>query len=301
MSRFGSGRFPLPLPSFPRPAWERGVRGAAAILSLLLLSAAAVARQPDAPAFDFPPRDRPEFFDEDESPVGLFSTPTVSAAPREVQVEDPVTYTVRVAAAGPVKRPPRRPKLDAFPGFAEQFYIEPVGDDAGRKVDPQTWEFVYRLKPKGTGVTAIPSFPFVCFTPGLLPPERGYQTKRTAEIPLTVRPRQKAAVAEGPPPITLPSPPPAVLELAPGPAVLRRGPPLPSPALLAVAAAVLLLPPVVCAGWYFAWRRLYPDAARLARRRRSQAAEEALRTLRTLRKKPPADLAAAAAEAVAGY
>jgi hypothetical protein len=39
---------------------------------------------------------------------------------------------------------------------------------------------------------------------------------------------------------------------------------------------VLVLPPILCVGWYLAWRRLYPDAARLVRQRQSRAARRAL-------------------------
>jgi hypothetical protein len=54
---------------------------------------------------------------------------------------------------------------------------------------------------------------------------------------------------------------------------------LSSPAVLAV---LLLLPPLGCAAWYAAWRRLRPDAARLARLHRSRAAQAALKRLHAL-------------------
>src|SRR5262245_58221783 len=67
---------------------------------------------------------RPEFFDEDESPIGSFHPPTVRITPSEVQVEDPVSVTIRVEAAGRVQRPPRQLRLEKLPEFAEQFYVE---------------------------------------------------------------------------------------------------------------------------------------------------------------------------------
>jgi len=48
----------------------------------------------------------------------------------------------------------------------------------------------------------------------------------------------------------------------------------------------LLLPPVGCVAWYLTWKRLYPDAARLARQRRSRAAELALKQLYRASKRP---------------
>jgi hypothetical protein len=201
---------------------------------------------------------------------------SASADPVELQAEDPLTYTVRVSATGPVKRPPSRPRLLGFPAFTESFYVEDAGPPEGTRPDERTWEFAYRLKPKGVEVRAVPRFPFVFHNPRIFPPTRGYQTVYVPEVPLTVRPREQDQVGHTPPPLDAPH---AAFALAAGPDVLRREGVGRVPGLLGLA-LLLLAPPAACVAWYAAWRRLYPDAARQAQRRRSRAAQEALRALR---------------------
>jgi hypothetical protein len=222
---------------------------------------------------------RPEFFDEEDGPIGAFETPVVQVTPRDVQVEDPVTVTIRVAAAAPVQRPPRRLRLEQLPGFAEQFYVEYPDDPTFRRIDDRTWEFTCTLKPKSVNVTAIPSFPFVFFTPGLVPPERGYQIHRTASISLVVRPRAAVLptdIAGGGESLRIPA---SVFQVAEGPALLRHAPPWSRETLLLVSAIGFFVPPLACVVCCVVWRRRHPDAARAARWRRSHAAQMALAEL----------------------
>jgi hypothetical protein len=98
----------------------------------------------------------------------------------------------------------------------------------------------------------------------------GYQVLFTDPIPVTV------VAAEPPaPPGELPA---SATEVAAGPALLARVSVWRGPGPQSLAAA-LALPPVLCAGWYLAWRRRYPDAGRLARQRQSRAARRALTAL----------------------
>jgi len=253
------------------------------IALLLLLSALSPARaEPEDEEIPRPPAiGRPEHFDEDESPIGSFHTPTVQAEPRTLQVEDPLTFTVRiVAGSGRVWRPPSRPKLGEFAGFPERFYIDSLGDASGRRVDERTWEFAYTLRPKRADVKSIPSFPFVFFTPGFIPPEKGYQIKRTTSIDLSVCPRaavQPVDVKTDQPPARAPD---AIYQFAEGRQVLRQQSAWPLDHLLIITAIGLLLPPALCLVWCVIWRRLNPDAARRAKQRRSQAARQALHALR---------------------
>jgi hypothetical protein len=200
--------------------------------------------------------------------VGRFRV-TVTAAPTKLPAEDPLTYTVRVTADGPAREPPQCPPIADFSGFAEGFYIESLGPPEGTHPDDRTWEFAYRLKPKTAEVKAIPGFPFVFYRPGFRPPSRGYMTIYAPEIPITVGP----VTIERP--VTAPE---EAFVLADGDVLRRDGDDrFPGPVVLAL---VLLTPPIGCLAWYFAWRRLYPDAARRARRRRSLAAQAALKALR---------------------
>lgn len=225
---------------------------------------------------------RPEFFDAEDGPIGAFQTPVMRIEPSEVQVEDPVTVTIRVAAAGPVRRPPKQIRLEKLPGFSEQFYIEYPDDPVFRRVDDRTWEFTCTLKPRSTNVTAIPSFPFAFFTPGLLPAERGYQVHRTASVPLMVRPRaavQPGDVVSGVDSLPIPE---SVFQLTKGPSVLRPASVWSLTKVMAVGAVGLFLPLVVCVIGCIAWRRLHPDTARHIRQCRSRAAQLALTALRGL-------------------
>jgi len=261
----------------------------AALLALMIVAPVSPAAEDDEPPIVGQP---PHF----NGAVGRFRV-TAIADPVKLQAEDPLTYTVRVTATAEVKQPPQRSPLAEFPGFASGFYIEDIGPPGGTHPDDKTWEFAYRLKPKNTAVQSIPGFPFVFFRPGLLPPSRGYMTARVPERPITVTPR------EGMPGITPTQPirgPEAAFVLAEGD-VLRRDGDGRLPGSLSLA-LLLLAPPACCLAWYYAWRRVHPDAARRAHRRRSRAAREALRSLRGIdRRQDPEDRACRAAAAVAGY
>ncbi len=257
--------------------------------ALLLLALGGAGRADDEP----PIVGQPDHFN---GAVGRFRV-SAAARPVKVQAEDPLTYAVRVTATDRVKRPPQRPSLADFPGFADGFYVEDVGPAEGTKPDPQTWEFAYRLKPKSTAVAAVPGFPFVFFRPGLLPPSRGYMTMYVPAIPITVTPRREVDPGGAARPITAPA---AALALAPGDVLRRDGDDrLPGTWALVLA---LLAPPAGCVAWYLTWRRLYPDAARLARRHRSRAAQEALKALQEMaRTTGPEERARHTAAAVAAY
>jgi hypothetical protein len=213
-----------------------------------------------------------------------------SADPTTVEAETPLTFTVRVHAVREVKRPPQRIDLRQLPAFDEQFYIEESSDEPSRP-DDRTWEFVYRLKPRRTDVTAIPSLPFVYFNPYLLTSSKGFQVLYTDPIRLNVLPHESVQV-----PVQAPE---DVFVLATGPEVLERRPTW-TPGV-GTTLTLLLLPPAVCAVWFVCWRRLYPDAARLASQRRSRAARRALAALNAARRLDSAECANRTAAVVADY
>jgi hypothetical protein len=249
---------------------------------------AAVARADDEP----PVVGQPPHFN---GAVGRFRA-EASVEPDHAQAEDPLTYTVRLTAEGKVKEPPQRPALADFSGFTDSFYLEDLDPPEGAHPDEKTWAFAYRLKPKGTAVKAVPGFPFVFFVPGFIPAKNGYMTVYVPEVPITVTPRQEVGGTTAAKPITAPE---EALALAGGDVLAREGGRLPGPLVLMVA---LLLPPMGALAWYVAWRRLYPDAARLARRRRSRAAQEAIKALHDLdNRADPEKRARRTAAAVAAY
>jgi hypothetical protein len=256
------------------------------ILALVLLGGGQALDRQEAPLVG-----RPDFPFSEAS--GRFRV-KARAEPTTIAVEKTLTFTLTVNAAGPVYAPPRRLDLRELPALAEAFYIEDPDDGGERQIDPQTWEFVYRLKPRSIAVREVPGLPFTYYNPDIPFPTRRFQVDYTEPIPLTVR-----RVEAVPVPIDAAD---VTYELATGPTVLARESPwaLPSvPVLLLLA----LSPPLACAAWYIAWKRLYPDAARLARRRRSRAASQALQALRRGRpgRLTPEQRAALAARTVADY
>jgi hypothetical protein len=213
------------------------------------------------------------------------------AEPTTVEAETPLTFTLSVRTVRPARRPPQRLDLRQLPEFAEQFYIEDPSEAAARP-DDRTWEFAYRLKPRRTEVRAIPSLPFVYFNPYLLTASKGFQVLYTDPIPLHVLPHETVQV-----PIQAPE---RAFVLETGPAVLERRTPWAPPRLGSIL-ALLLSPPLACIAWYLVWRRLYPDAARLASQQRSGAARRALQALHAVRRLDAQTRAARTTAIVAGY
>ena len=199
---------------------------------------------------------------------------------------------LRVQALAPVLQAPRRIDLRQLPAFAARFDFLEADDNSERRPNPQTWEFVYRIQPKRDDVAAAPCVPFVFFNPEIQYPRKGFQVAYTDPIPLTVRPHEIYAV-----PLDAPD---NLLNLAAGTGLLAPHQPWAEPGPWA-AAFLLFAPPAVCAAWYFAWRRLYPDAAGLARRRRSLAARRALQSLDGIGRLRPDQRAARIAAVIAAY
>jgi hypothetical protein len=216
------------------------------------------------------------------------------AEPTDLEAETPLKLTVVVKATGPVRRPPRRIDLRQVPAFAKDFYfVDPAGGGT-RQPDAKTWEFVYELKPRRTDVTEVPGVPFVFYNPAIRPAtaDKAFQRLYTDPIPLRVRPHEVFAV-----PLHAPE---GAFQLATGPGLFARVAPWQPPGL-AGSLLLLLAPPLLCAAWYVAWRRLYPDAARRAHLRRSRAARQALGRLHRAARLPAGPRAARAAAVVAGY
>ncbi len=219
---------------------------------------------------------------------------SATAEPTTVQAEQPVLFTLRVQADGRVYRPPQRLDLTQLSSFNDNFYIDDPKLDT-HDAATQTWQFVYRLKPRRTDVTEIPSVEFVYFNPEILTdkPEKRFQRPLTDEIPLRVTVHESIP----PPPKPVPE---LFLQTQTGPELLAHRAPW-SPPGWPLLAALLLIPPLFCAAWYLVWRRLYPDAARRIQQRRSRAAKLALKQLQRLPQDAPEARAAHIAAAVTTY
>jgi hypothetical protein len=184
-----------------------------------------------------------------------------------------------------------RPDLRTLPEFNTRFQVEDV---PGPPVaaDAKEVRFAYRLWPRNRDVNRVPSLDFFYFNPSVGKTGDPYQNARVRGQDITVT---AAAPKPPPPPVPLPEPD-HLFRVETGPHLLDREPFVPGPAwwLLLVA-----LGPLVGVGWYVAWRRVYPDAARLARIRRSRAARRAADAIRRAGRTP--DPPAAIAAAVLGY
>jgi hypothetical protein len=246
------------------------------------------ARADDAAADDIPVVGRPADLPFSGA-SGSFQIQAL-ARPTAVRADESITLTVTVRAIGPLQHPPSRTDLRQLPAFNERFYVENP-DERQRQPDAQTWQFIYRLKPRQEA-SEIPAVPFVYFNPAIVPASKGFQVLFTDAIPLNVLPAEPYA--------PLPTLPAEVFRIADERSVLAHER---LPQSLGRAALFLLVagPPLACVGWYLVWRTLYPDAARQTRRRRSEAARRSLKVLRAARRLPPPQRADSAADAMAKY
>lgn len=210
--------------------------------------------------------------------------------PREVTVGRDLTATLVVAGAtnpAEVVKPDLR-KLKEFDAFKVTDALDPPRDPTAKEV-----RFAYRLAPRGTDVTEIPALRFHYHNPDAAPGKQFplTTTDRDEPAPITVREAPKAER-----PVVPVEAPEFAFQLATGPGVLGGGPFVPCRwGWLAVA----LFGPLAAGAWYLVWRRVYPDAARLARRRRSRAARRAVGLIQRADRTP--DPAGAIARAVLGY
>src|SRR5262249_26335745 len=110
------------------------------------------------------------------------------ANPTEVEVEQPIVLKVTVHGKGPAAWQPAQENLKIFPASAaNDFFIEPVPDLKRIMPEKGVWEFVYRLRPKSTDVTAIPSLKLAFFNNQGRP---RFQDSYADPIPITVKPAQ---------------------------------------------------------------------------------------------------------------
>jgi hypothetical protein len=183
-----------------------------------------------------------------------------------------------------------RPDLKKLPEFDSRFQVVDV---PGKPVptDAKEVRFKYRLRPRDRAVDRLPSLPFIYFNPDA-PEARRFMTIKAAGLDLRV-----TAAAPTPQPAAVPlDAPEHLFHIETGPRVLGREPFAPCWGMWA---ALIVGGSLLAGVWFVAWRRLYPDAARLARLRRSRAARRAADAIRRAGRTP--DPAGAVAAAVIGY
>lgn len=219
--------------------------------------------------------------------VGTRFQLSTQASQTELYVGKTFQLTVRVTAIGPFQRPPERPLLEEVPRFKERFKIDWLTKGRAAESskpdrvlpDQRSWEFHYRLRAVSDQVERVPPLPFAWYRPNRNPKLRGtFETTWDDGIDLKVKPIPTDKAKTPAKPIQVPD---AFLQIATSPALLRHEEVFRTPSVTLLA-LLILLPPTLGALCYIGWRRLNPDAARLARRRQSRAAVVALRDLNAL-------------------
>ena len=174
-----------------------------------------------------------------------------------------------------------KPSLKKLPDFAT-FQIE-EGAELDSKIDPRVLDhrvFIYKLRPSSENVKLVPAIAFYYYDPKIrVPAERpqlAFPKKYTNAIPIEVN---SAGTDDQPPPTPLDVPDFAT-NLASGDALTVNH----ARSLNWLWQLVLIAPPLVAIGWVLAWRRLYPDSARLAQIRRNKAVRHALSRLAVVKR-----------------
>jgi hypothetical protein len=182
-----------------------------------------------------------------------------------------------------------RPDLRKLPAFESRFVIAETTAPPPA-IDAKELRFHYRLRPRNRSVDKLPTLAFHYYNPAAAVGKE-FPLTTAKEVPIRVTaPRPKPE----PPAIPL-GEPEWLVSYAPRPVSLAR------PTFLAgwSWAAIALGGPLAALAWYAAWRHLYPDAARLARRRRTRAARRAIDAIQRASRAP--DPPAAIAAAVLSY
>jgi hypothetical protein len=193
------------------------------------------------------------------------------AEPRELRVEEPLILTVRIER---VPRPDKLPaeaqptrRLPALVGLKDSFDIEELPEKDSRP-NENTWEFSYRLRPRSTRVTKIPRLEYKFRNPATGALESSF----SSSIALRVLPR--GMVSETRTGMDSEEKLDARYPFHTGSDALERCTPaeLPDGRIIGL---LIIAPPIVCAACWQIWRRRFPNASQMARRRRSRAARAA--------------------------
>lgn len=200
-----------------------------------------------------------------------------------VEGRDLTATLVITGATNPTEiEKPDLKKLKAFDNFNVANLPDPP-----RKAGDKVVRFVYKLTPRNRTVDQIPALKFHYFNKAAAE-GRQFPATYADSVPITV--------TERPPPEEIPMvEADRLFSVATGPEVLS-GPFVPCRWAWGAAA---LFGPLVAVGWFLVWRRVFPDAHRLAQMRRSRAARRAADAIRKAGRTP--DPPATVASAVLAY
>jgi hypothetical protein len=239
-----------------------------------------------------PPTNQPISFRTFGRPIGIKFTATMQAEPRKLRLDSSLTLTIRVDYQGPAGEAPQHaPKAPVLGDeFTSVFRVEDMHTESDRGL----WKFTCQVTPLSDKIDRIPALLFTYYSP------LGYRTLELPALEITVMPREKIKAEQADKVGDLPAARTPAYRLASGEHLLAREDRWALPSVPAII-ALLVLPPLVCLGWYRLWRQLYPDDALRLRRRRSRAATSALRGLDLARVARPDIRATLAASIVSNY
>jgi hypothetical protein len=201
----------------------------------------------------------------------------VRAEPTSVPLEEPITLRVTISGKGPPKYQPRRKDLKLFPErWSRDFYIEPLPGEDRLQPEADTWEFVWRLRPRSEAVTAIDGVKLVYYQPGANGGR--YQTARADAIEIKVSPGRPAGVV--PEHLAVRTAPASFYDLPSTEAVLAFRERLARPPNWLIV-VLLLAPPLLTSAGVWAWRRRAPMRRLQRIHEPTPAARRALQTLAT--------------------
>lgn len=220
---------------------------------------------------------------------------TFDASPTELTREEWIT--LRLTITNLINGPDvQKPSLKALPAF-NRFRIE-EGPELDPKVDPAVRDrrvFVYRLQPLSEKTSQIPAIDFYYFDPIRKVSEKFPQHRfpRRSSNSIDIRVRPPAAPPQA-----------AVVPLSVPDFAMNLGAtdePITTPPPKWVWLLALLTPPIIAIGWIVVWRRLYPDAAKLAQLKRNRSVRLALAALESAKTMQPVEAAGMVSNALLAY
>lgn len=176
-----------------------------------------------------------------------------------------------------------RPDLGKLPAFAERFEVAKGAPPPA--INGTELRFTYTLRPRSRTVDQVPALDFYYFNPAAAVGKSQFRLTRADSVPIRVS-----------------APPPKPATPLTEPESLFALPAVPGDSAFAPCGwawgAAALFGPLAAGAWFLVWRRVYPDAARLARLRRSRAARRAIDGVRRAARTadPPAAIASAVLE-----
>lgn len=266
----GTGKPNHPLPTWrsqPPAGWDRHIKWRGGwgwgVLGVLLLAGVAAGRPPGLD--DVPPIDRraDHFYGAVADRFAVSAAWSVDSARVPLGGEFVLSLTI-TNAANPAEIV--RPKLGKDPRFTDTFRVVDLSDPPPT-ADSREVVFRYALTPRRVGQATVPALKFKYVR---VNPAGGVWRFTAVAYPLAVTVTPPAKSPGDAVPLDAPD---GFFAAETDPRALAVPAVAPGPRAWLVPVALV---PAVVAGWVVAWRRIFPDAARLAALRRTRAVRRVL-------------------------